>query len=103
MATEDSRERRARRRMQRWLEWVYTLPEVRSFLREARRKRKRRRWPGASADSIRAHCALEGWRKGGRPPTHRHCTKRLRSRRGWNWQVAGTDRCHRHQRAAIVR
>jgi hypothetical protein len=56
------------------------------------RQRELRAW------EIREYCVWAGRVLGGRPAEERRCTKRLGTRRCWNWRVKGTDRCHLHQR-----
>lgn len=92
-------ERTERRQAQRRWEGFYAGPEAQAVLREIRRKRERRRWPGAPLLLVDFLCGKEGREKGGRPPAERRCTKRLGSRLCWNWRTADGDRCHLHPRA----
>lgn len=99
MATWESEQRMARRRVQRALAELRADPQIQAWRRARLRKRKRRKLPGWSAEAIRTHCALYGLLRGGRARGQRRCTKRLGSRLCGNWRVKGTTRCHLHQHA----
>lgn len=105
MATEESQQRMERRRHQRWWERLNREPEVIALRRYiASREKYRQRHPfSGERPGVRGllymHCVTAGIEQGGRPPRARRCTKRLHSRRCWNWRESGRDRCSRHRRA----
>ena len=105
MATEESRKRSERRRLQRSIEQWHTSPEyqaVMRYLRAQRRYRLRHPYTGYQDNRVQRallfmHCTYAGVTLGGRPPLRRRCRKRLGSRYCWNWRTVG-DRCQKHQR-----
>jgi hypothetical protein len=100
MATWESEQWMERRRRQKYVERLYADPEIIALRRElgARLRYEARhpwRW---FPHLLRMYCIGIGINEGGRPPQARRCTKRLGSRRCWNWRASGTDRCYRHGR-----
>ena len=106
VATNESQERMARRRSQRWREAWYASPEYQAHRWDWERYRRYKRkhpWSGVPWLILKWLCRCWGMTLGGRPPKGRRCTKRLGSRFCWGWRVAGTDRCGRHPRARVAR
>ena len=104
MATEESRQRSARRRYQKWWERLNRQPEVIAWRREIlRRHRYRERHPFAGQTATRGsplwlYCLMAGMHEGGRPPWARRCTKRLGTRLCWGGRESDSDRCYQHRR-----
>jgi hypothetical protein len=102
MATWASQKRMERRRRQRYWQRFNADPEIQAIRRSVgARLRYEARHPWIRFPALmRMHCIGIGILQGGRPPKARRCTKRLGSRRCWNWRTPGTDRCYRHGRVA---
>ena len=103
MATIESEKRMERRRRRKYFQRLYADPEFIALRRYIHRQvayeaaHPWRRFPHL----MRFYCMGVGINEGGRPPKARRCTKRLGSRRCWNWRSTGTDRCHRHGRQPV--
>ena len=105
VATDESRQRMARRRRQRLRERRERDPDdvaLRRWIEQRRRYLRRHPWADRPWVILQWFCRCWGMTLGGRPPKARRCTKRLGSRFCWGWRVAGTDRCARHPRARVA-
>ncbi len=92
-------ERTVRRHDQQWRAEFQAELNADPAYRRAKRNRQRRRY-GPEMELVVRYLFCPRWGRtlGGRPPQERRCTKRLGRRYCWNWQVSGTDRCHKHPR-----